>query len=335
MIRGPITYKDAGVDIDKANKTVKSIRKLVGKNSVRPGVIGTIGGFSGFFDARFKKMKNPVLAASADGVGTKLMLANLVGRHDTVGIDLVAMCANDIIACGAEPLFFLDYFATGKLDSATMLDVMRGVSRGCRQAGCTLIGGETAELPGLYKSGDYDMAGFCIGVVDKTKIIDGSNIKAKDVVLGIASSGPHSNGYSLIRKVFSKAELKNKFNNTLLKPTIIYVKPVLALLKKMRINGMAHITGGGFYDNIIRILPKGRAAVLNAHSWNAPAIFKIVQERSRLGNEQMYRTFNMGIGMVLILRREDALKARRILRRFRFKSYIIGEIVNSKRKVVI
>ncbi|MBL7069646.1 MAG: phosphoribosylformylglycinamidine cyclo-ligase [Candidatus Omnitrophica bacterium] len=330
-----MTYKDAGVDIDKANKAVKSIRRLITKDSIRPEVLGTIGGFSGFFDAGFKKMRNPVLAASTDGVGTKLMLANLIGRHDTVGIDLVAMCVNDIIACGAEPLFFLDYFATGKLDPITMLDVMKGVSRGCREAGCTLIGGETAELPGLYRSGDYDMAGFCIGVVDKKDIIDGSKIKAKDVVLGIASSGPHSNGYSLIRKVFSRAESKNKFNKILLKPTIIYVRPVLALRKKMKINGIAHITGGGFHDNILRILPKGRAAVLNAHSWNAPPIFKIIQKRSRLSNEEMYRTFNMGIGMALILRRKDALKAQKILRRFKLKSYIIGEIVKSKRMVVI
>lgn len=329
-----ITYRDAGVDIDKANRLIKSIRQFT-KKPIRSEVVGGIGGFSALFNASFKKIKKPVLATSTDGVGTKLMVANIAGRHDTVGIDLVAMCVNDIITCGAEPLFFLDYFATGRLEPVKMLEVMKGIWKGCKEAGCSLIGGETAELPGLYRDEDYDMAGFCVGVVDKRDIIDGSKIGAGDVVLGISSSGPHSNGYSLIRKVFSRLEIKDRFKNVLLRPTVIYVKPILALLKNIKINGIAHITGGGFYDNISRILPKGRAAVLNPHSWKVPHIFKIIQERSRLGKEEMYRTFNMGIGMVLILKRRDVLKTKHILKRFKLKSSIIGEVVKGKRQVII
>ncbi len=333
-MKRPITYKDAGVDIDKADGLVRSIKALT-KSTLRPEVLGKIGGFSGFFSAGFKGIKEPVLAASTDGVGTKLMLADIAGRHDTVGIDLVAMCVNDIVACGAEPLFFLDYFATGRLKRGLMLEVMKGILEGCRQAGCSLIGGETAELPGLYKNDDYDLAGFSIGVVDRKKIIDGSKISAGDLLLGISSSGPHSNGYSLIRKVFSKNEMKGRFRNALLKPTVIYVKPILALARKMEIRGIAHITGGGFYDNISRILPAGRAAVLNRRSWNVPRIFRIIQERSRLDYENMYRTFNMGIGMVLILKKRDTLKARSALMRFNLKSFILGEVVRGKKRVVI
>ncbi|MDB4349399.1 phosphoribosylformylglycinamidine cyclo-ligase [Omnitrophica bacterium] len=332
-----MTYKDAGVDIDKANRLVRSI-KLLNKKTLRQEAIGAIGGFSGFFNGRFKRMKEPVLTASTDGVGTKLIVANIVGRHDTVGIDLVAMCVNDIVSCGAEPLFFLDYFATGRLNSVRMLEVMKGILTGCKEAGCSLIGGETAELPGLYKDEDYDMAGFSVGVVDKNEIIDGSSIRAGDIVLGISSSGPHSNGYSLIRKVFSKREIKDKFKDALLKPTIIYVKPVLALLEKLKINGIAHITGGGFYDNIARILPKGCAVVLNPHSWNVPDIFRIIQERAGLNKENMYRTFNMGIGMAVILKRKDVKRAERILSRFKLQSAIIGEVAKGakgKRRVII
>lgn len=329
-----ITYKDAGVDIDKADKLVSSIKKLT-KATNRPGVLGNIGMFSAFFKANFRRMKEPVLAASTDGVGTKLMVANIAQKHNTIGIDLVAMCANDIIACGAEPLFFLDYFATGKLDDKKMLEVMQGILNGCKQAGCALIGGETAELPGLYKDEDYDMAGFCIGVVDRKKIIDGSKIKIGDVVLGIASSGPHSNGYSLIRKLFTPAEIKDKFKNTLLRPTVMYVKPVSALLKKIKINGIAHITGGGFYDNISRILPKGVAVVLNPSSWKPPRIFKAIQERASVDNKEMCRTFNMGIGMTLILKRKDAMKAKAILRSRKLKSFIIGEVVKGDKQVII
>jgi phosphoribosylformylglycinamidine cyclo-ligase len=331
---GMITYKDAGVDIDKANRFVKSLRQM-NKDSARRGAIGTIGGFSGLFSAKFKGMREPVLAASTDGIGTKLMVAETAEKHDTVGIDLVAMCVNDIIACGAQPLFFLDYFGTGRLNVAKMSEVMKGVLAGCKEADCNLLGGETAELPGLYKDEDYDMAGFCIGVVDRKKIIDGSRIRPGDVVLGIHSSGPHSNGYSLIRKVFSKREIKDNFRKDLLKPTIIYVKPILALTKKVKVNGIAHITGGGFYDNISRILPKGCAVVLSPHSWKVPDIFKIIQERAELSNREMYGTFNMGIGMAVILKRKDVKKAEKIFSRFKLQSTIIGEVSKGNKKVII
>lgn len=330
-----VTYKDAGVDIDQGNRLVKSIKLLNKKPIRKESNVGTIGGFSGFFDARFKRMKDPVLAAATDGVGTKLLLANIAGKHDTVGIDLVAMCVNDLIACGAEPLFFLDYFATGKLDSKKMLDVMKGILKGCRDAGCSLIGGETAELPGLYKSEDYDMAGFSVGVVDRKKMIDGSAVRPGDVVVGINSSGPHSNGYSLIRKVFSKNDIKEKFRDALLRPTVIYVKPVLAILKKIKISGIAHITGGGFYENIPRVLPKKCSVVLNPRSWKVPEIFKEIQVRTNLDDRNMYTTFNMGIGMVLILKRRDVKAAQNILSGFKLKSPIIGEVTKGNGKVII
>ncbi len=329
-----ITYKEAGVDIDKANKFVRSLKQM-NKNFAKQGVIGSIGGFSGLFSAKFKGMKEPVLASSTDGVGTKLIVAGIAGKHDTIGIDLVGMCVNDIIACGAKPLFFLDYFATGRLDLEKTFQVMKGILNGCKEAQCSLIGGETAELPGLYKDEDYDMAGFAIGVVDRSKIIDGTKIRVGDVVLGIESSGPHSNGYSLIRKVFSKGDIKGKYKKALLKPTIIYVKPVLALLDKVNINGIAHITGGGFYDNISRILPRGCSVVLSPHSWKVPDIFNIIQERSGLDKRNMYLTFNMGIGLVLVLKREHAKKAQKIIKRFGLKSAIMGEVTNGDRKVVI
>ena len=329
-----MTYKKAGVDIDKGNLLVESIKNLL-KNPARPEVLGSIGGFSGFFKPHWKRMKDPVLVASSDGVGTKLLLANIAEKHDTIGMDIVAMNVNDIIAAGAEPLFFLDYFACGKLDNQKALQVIKGINTGCRIAGASLLGGETAELPGLYNHSDYDLAGFCVGIVDRKKIINGSGIAKGDCVLGLCSSGPHSNGYSLIRKVFSKNEIKGKFKNTLLKPTRIYVKSVLSLIKSMDVKGVAHITGGGFYDNITRILPKGKAVVINPHSWSVPNIFKIIQERTSLDDQNMYRTFNMGIGMVLILRRGDVKTAQKILSGFKIPSFLIGEVVRGDRKVVI
>ncbi|MFH1752571.1 MAG: phosphoribosylformylglycinamidine cyclo-ligase [Candidatus Omnitrophota bacterium] len=329
-----MTYKKAGVDVDKANKLIRSLKSM-NKGLPKHGVIASIGGFSALFSAKFKGMKEPVLASSTDGVGTKLIVAETAGKHDTVGIDLVGMCVNDIIACGARPLFFLDYFATGRLNPVKMLRVVRGILKGCKEAGCSLIGGETAELPGLYKNEEYDMAGFCVGVVDRRNVIDGSKIRVGDVVLGIESSGPHSNGYSLIRKVFSTGDIKGRFKEALLKPTIIYVKPVLALLEKIKINGICHITGGGFYDNISRVLPKGCSVVLNPRSWKAPEIFSVIQERSRLDNRNMFFTFNMGIGLALILKREYAYKAQKIIKRFGLESTIIGEVTRGNRKVVI
>lgn len=329
-----IDYKKAGVDIDKANRLVKSI-KLLAKRIKRPEVPGSIGGFSGLFKPYWRKMKEPVLAASSDGVGTKLLAANMAGKHDTVGIDLVAMNVNDIITCGAEPLFFLDYFSCGSLDNQRAMEVIKGVLEGCRQAHCCLLGGETAELPGLYKKSDYDLAGFCVGIVDRKDIIDGSGIAKGDIVLGIASSGVHSNGFSLIRKIFSAYEIKTGFRKILLRPTKIYVKGVLALTNSIKVKGIAHITGGGFYDNIVRILPKGKAVVINPNSWLIPNIFRIIQTRSNLDNFNMYRTFNMGIGMVIILARKDLNPAQKILSRYGLRSYLIGEVVKGKRRVII
>ena len=329
-----ITYKKAGVDIDKANRFVEAIKALT-KKPIRPGPLGKIGGFSGFFKPRLKRMKEPLLVAATDGVGTKLLVAEIAGRHDTIGIDLVAMNTDDVVACGAEPLFFLDYFACGRLNDKKAVKIMKGILEGCRQAGVCLLGGETAEMPGVYRGEEYDLAGFCVGIVDRKKIIDGRGISAGDVILGIASSGMHSNGYSLARKVFSRQEMKGKFKNALLRPTKIYTKAMLAAIKSVNVKGIAHITGGGFYDNIIRILPKGKAVVINPKSWAVPQIFKIIKERARLNDYNMYRTFNMGVGMVLVIARKDVIKTRRILRRFGHNSYLIGEIVKGERKVVI
>lgn len=320
--------------MDKAARLVGSITKL-SRKSARAGVLGSIGGFGGFFKPQLKGMKEPVLTASSDGVGTKLIAANIAGKHDTIGIDLVAMNVNDIITCGAEPLFFLDYFACGKLDNKRAHDVMKGIVEGCRQARCALLGGETAELPGLYNDKDYDLGGFCVGIVDRKKIIDGSRVKEGDVVLGMASSGVHSNGFSLIRKVFSKSEMKHRFKSALLRPTKIYVKGILALIKSVDVKGVAHITGGGFYDNIVRALPKKKAVIINPHSWTIPNIFGLIQARTNLDKFNMYRTFNMGIGMVLIVARKDVKKSQGILSRLGFPSYLIGEVVKGERKVII
>ncbi|NQT46473.1 MAG: phosphoribosylformylglycinamidine cyclo-ligase [Candidatus Omnitrophica bacterium] len=329
-----MTYKKAGVNIDEANLFVKRIMPLIATTK-RRGVLGKIGGFGGLFDGRFEGIRNPILVSGTDGVGTKLLVAKELGKYDTVGIDLVAMCANDILTCGAEPLFFLDYFATGKLKRSMAIDVVKGIARGCRQAGCALIGGETAELPGMYKAGDFDLAGFCVGVVDKKKAIDGSGIKVGDRVIGIASSGLHSNGFSLIRKVFRQSELKTKYAASILKPTQIYVRPILSLVKKFNIKGISHITGGGFYDNIPRVLPKGKSVAICKNSWPVPSIFTQIQHRANIDALEMFRTFNMGIGMALIVRQKDAGKIGRLLRRFKLKSWVIGEVVRGKGEVII
>ena len=331
-----VDYKKAGVDVEAANRLVGSIKALNKKSGTsRPEAMGSIGGFSGLFKPRLGKMKEPVLVASSDGVGTKLIVANIAGKHDTIGIDLVAMNVNDLICCGAEPLFFLDYFACGKLDNSKTLEVIKGILKGCREAGATLLGGETAELPGLYNGNDYDLAGFSVGIVDKKEIINGSKITKGDVVLGIASSGLHSNGFSLVRKVFSTREMKGAFKNTLLRPTKIYVKGILETKKAIDIKGIAHITGGGFYDNIVRVLPKNKAVVINPNSWRIPDIFKIIQKRANLTNEKMYQTFNMGIGMILILSRKDASAAQKVLSRFKLNSCLIGEVVKGQKKVIV
>jgi len=330
-----LSYKKAGVDIDKANLFVRKIKPLIACTK-RPGWMGNVGAFAGFFRPDLAGYKDPLIVSSTDGVGTKLMIAKWAGIHDTVGIDLVAMNVNDCVACGAEPLVFLDYFATGKLSLKTSCSVLKGITDGCRLAGCALIGGETAELPGMYKPGEYDLAGFSVGIIDRKNIIDGSKIKKGDLILGLASSGVHSNGYSLVRKVFSKKELTTKLARTVLKPTAIYVKPVLGLLKKFKLHAIAHITGGGFYDNIKRLLPGDKKAAIYKGTWPVLPIFRLIQKRGNLKDAEMFRTFNMGIGMALIMPREEILAAQEYLRKkHALKSWIIGEILKGKKKVEV
>lgn len=327
-----VSYKSSGVDIDKADKLIKRVKGLVNTTRVK-GSMDSIGGFGGFFDPAKAGEKNPLLIASTDGVGTKLKIAQMAGKHGTIGIDLVAMCVNDILCSGAKPLFFLDYFACGKLDGRIWESVLKGIVKGCRDAGCALLGGETAEMPGMYKQGEYDLAGFAVGSVARKKVIDGSKIKPGDVLLGLASSGLHSNGYSLIRKIFSTKEAK-KNSTLLLKPTKIYVKPFLRVAEAVKVKGASNITGGGFYDNIPRMLPRGVKAVVKKGSWRVPTVFNLINKKAKISEKELYRTFNMGIGMVLALSRKDALKAEKILRtKFKLKSYIIGEIAKGKRSV--
>ena len=328
-----IDYKKAGVDIDRSNRFVKDITKLV-SGTRRPEVMGNIGGFSSFVKIP-KKYRNPVLVSSTDGVGTKLMIADYLGKHTTVGIDLVAMCVNDLIVTGAEPLFFLDYFATGRLNNKKAKDVIKGIVHGCKQAGCALVGGETAEMPGMYKGGQYDLAGFCVGVVERSRIIDGRSVKVGDKIIGIESSGAHSNGFSLIRKIFSKSELKDKVGKSVLTPTIVYVKPVLKLIQKINVKSMAHVTGGGFYDNIPRVLPQGNSALIYKGAWPVPGIFKTIQKKANLDDKKMYRTFNMGIGMVAVVDKRDVNKAHGIIKKSGLKSWTIGTVIKGKDEVVI
>jgi phosphoribosylformylglycinamidine cyclo-ligase len=329
-----VTYKKAGVDIDKANRLVGEIKKLIATTRIK-GSTGSIGGFGGLFDIARTGSKGPLLVASTDGVGTKLKIAQNANIHNTVGIDLVAMCVNDILCLGARPLFFLDYFAMGKLDGKVWKDVIKGIVKGCKEAGCELLGGESAEMPGMYVKGEYDLAGFSVGAVERKKIIDGSKIKPDDVLLGLASSGLHSNGFSLVRKIFSKREIKRN-QKLFLKPTIIYVKPVLEILRKATVKGIANITGGGFYDNIARVLPKNTKAAIQKGSWKIPAVFKLITENARIKEEELYRTFNMGVGMVLVLPQKDAEKTRLFLaKKFKLQSWIIGKVAKGKRGVEI
>ena len=328
-----IDYKKSGVDIDKANDLVKDIGRMV-KSTRRSEVICDVGGFSALTRIP-KKYKEPILVSSTDGVGTKLKLADILNRHDTIGIDLVAMSVNDVIVTGAEPLLFLDYFATGKLNNKKVREIIRGIVKGCKEAGCSLVGGETAEMPGMYKGEEYDLAGFCVGIVEKNKIIDGSSVNAGDIVIGIGSSGPHSNGFSLIRRIFTKSELKGKIGRALLTPTIIYVKPVLKLMKNIKIKSIAHITGGGFYDNIPRVVPSDKSVVIYKELWEAPPIFKVIQKKAGISDREMYRTFNMGIGMVLVVARKDVKKAHNIIRSLNLKSWTIGEIIKGNGEVII
>lgn len=334
-----LTYKKSGVDIKKAGLFKDQIKPLVRK-SFRKEVLKDIGSFGSFFRFPTGKYKDPVLVSSSDGVGTKLKIAILVNKHDTVGIDAVAMNVNDILCVGAESLFFLDYIACGKLEPGVLFDVVKGINNGCIQAGCSLIGGETAEMPGMYNEGDYDVAGFCVGVVERKNIIDGSKITVGDVVIGLGSNGLHSNGFSLVRKVLSKNELI-KMSNELLKPTRIYVKPVLSLLrlaikdKRLAIKGIAHITGGAFYNKIARIIPNNVDVVIDKHSWRVPQIFRLIQNKGNVPEDEMYRTFNMGIGMVLVVKPYNIPKIKSALEKFNLRSGIIGEVRRGKKQVKI
>jgi len=330
-----LSYKQAGVDIEAGEDLVNRI-KSVSKKTKRPEVLNDLGGFGALCSIP-KNIQEPILVAGTDGVGTKLRLAIDLEKHNTVGIDLVAMCVNDLIVQGAAPLFFLDYYATAKLDVDVAKSVVEGIGEGCLQANCSLIGGETAEMPGMYQTGDYDLAGFCVGVVDKKDIIDGSNVQIGDRLIAIASSGPHSNGYSLIRKVleFSKADLKQKINDKMLyqlliEPTKIYVKSILTLLENHTVNAIAHITGGGLLENIPRVLPEKTLAEINTSSWQWPEIFNWLQQQGNIAEEEMYRTFNCGVGMVLSVPNEDSNAIISVLNELGESAWDIGQIKSSE-----
>jgi phosphoribosylformylglycinamidine cyclo-ligase len=339
--RAPITYRDAGVDIDAGDELVERIKPRV-RRSMRPEVLGGIGGFGALVEVPLDRYRKPVLVSGTDGVGTKLRLAIDTRRHDGVGIDLVAMCVNDVIVQGAEPLFFLDYFASGKLDVDVGERVVAGIIEGCVQAGCALVGGETAEMPGMYHGADYDLAGFCVGVVEKDAIIDGSRTRAGDLVLGLPSSGPHSNGFSLIRKILqvAAADLEADVNGVrlidrLMAPTRIYVKPLLQLIREVTVHGVSHITGGGLVDNIPRVLPDGLEVVLNRGSWRREAVFDWLQREGKVADAEMYRVFNCGIGMTVQVSASDADRAISVLSAAGQEALIIGEVRAGTRGVVI
>jgi phosphoribosylformylglycinamidine cyclo-ligase len=334
MVMRKVTYKKAGVDIDAADRFIGLIKPLV-RSTSRPEVLGGIGGFSGLFRPRLAGMKKPVLVSSTDGVGTKLLIADMVKKYDTVGIDLVAMSVDDVVVPGAEPLFFLDYIAVGKVNSRMLADIVRGVVRGCRQARCALVGGETAELPGLYAPGKWDLAGFCVGLVDESKIIDGRTCRRGDAVIGLASSGLHSNGYSLARKVFKEREIKAGLWRELLRPTKIYCSAILDALKEVRIKSIAHITGGGFYDNIPRVIPEGYGVKIEKGSWPIPPIFRKIQLAGNVDEREMYRTLNMGVGMALVVSPADADRTISLFARRGFKAWTIGEVVRGRREVTL
>jgi phosphoribosylformylglycinamidine cyclo-ligase len=339
--RAPVTYAQAGVDIDAGEELVERIKPHV-KRSMRREVLGGIGGFGALVEVPLDRYRKPVLVSGTDGVGTKLRLAIDTRRHDTVGIDLVAMCVNDVVVQGAEPLFFLDYFATGKLDVGVGERLIAGIVEGCVQAGCALVGGETAEMPGMYHGEDYDLAGFCVGIVEKDAIIDGSATRAGDVVLGLPSSGPHSNGFSLIRKILevSGADLKTPLEGAslvdrLMTPTRIYVKPLLKLIAELPVHGLSHITGGGLVENIPRVLPDGLEVVLERKSWRREAVFDWLQRQGQVADTEMYRVFNCGIGMTVHLAARDVDRAIAVLRDQGQEALVIGEVRAGTRGVVI
>jgi len=339
--RAPVTYREAGVDIDAGEELVERIKPHV-KRSMRREVLGGIGGFGALVEVPLDRYRKPVLVSGTDGVGTKLRLAIDTRRHDTVGIDLVAMCVNDVVVQGAEPLFFLDYFATGKLDVGVGERLIAGIVDGCVQAGCALVGGETAEMPGMYHGEDYDLAGFCVGVVEKDAIIDGSATRAGDVVLGLPSSGPHSNGFSLIRKILqvAGADFKTSLDGVslidrLMAPTRIYVKPLLRLIADLPVHGLSHITGGGLVENIPRVLPDGLEVVLERKAWRREAVFDWLQRQGQVADAEMYRVFNCGIGMTIHLAPGNADRAVGILRGMGQEALVIGEVRTGTRGVVI
>jgi phosphoribosylformylglycinamidine cyclo-ligase len=330
-----LSYKDAGVDIDAGNALVDRIKGVV-KRTRRPEVMGGIGGFGALCELP-TKYKQPVLVSGTDGVGTKLRLAMDLKKHDTIGIDLVAMCVNDLIVQGGEPLFFLDYYATGKLDIDTAASVVTGIGEGCLLAGCSLIGGETAEMPGMYEGEDYDVAGFCVGVVEKEGVIDGTKVAAGDALIAVGSSGPHSNGYSLVRKIIevSNADLSKELEGKpvadhLIEPTKIYVKSTLKLIEQHDVHAISHITGGGFWENIPRVLPEGTKAVIDGKSWQWPAIFNWLQENGNVDTYEMYRTFNCGVGLVIALPKAQAAQAVELLNAEGENAWVIGEIANAE-----
>jgi phosphoribosylformylglycinamidine cyclo-ligase len=339
--RAPVTYRDAGVDIDAGEELVARIKPGV-RRSMRREVLGGIGGFGALVEVPLDRYRKPVLVSGTDGVGTKLRLAIDTGRHDTVGIDLVAMCVNDVVVQGAEPLFFLDYFATGKLVVDIGARVIAGIVDGCVQAGCALVGGETAEMPGMYHGDDYDLAGFCVGIVEKDAIIDGSRTVAGDIVLGLPSSGPHSNGFSMIRKILkvSGADLETDLDGValgdrLMAPTRIYVKALLKLVSALPVHGLSHITGGGLVDNIPRVIPDGLEVILERRAWRRESVFEWLQDAGRVADSEMYRVFNCGIGMTIHVAAKDADRAVSILREAGQEALVIGEVKSGTRGVVI
>lgn len=335
------SYKDAGVDIEKGNSFVQAIKPMV-ESTFRPEVLTKIGGFAGCASLNLERYKKPILVSSTDGVGTKLKIAFMMDRHDTIGIDLVAMCVNDIVVIGARPLFLLDYLATSKLDTEKATKVVSGIVKGCIEAECSLIGGETAEMPGFYKQGEYDLAGFVVGIVENAQLIDGSGVTVGDKLIGIASSGLHSNGYSLVRKLLLdryKMDLKERveeigagLGEELLRPTRIYVKTILNLTRDFNIGGMAHITGGGITGNLPRVIPKGCKAIVYRETWEVPSIFSFLKEKGKISEEEMLRTFNNGIGMILIVRPKEVEDILARLHSLGEKAFIIGEVGKTERE---
>lgn len=331
--RRPLTYRDAGVDIDAGNALVERIKPHA-RATMRPEVMGGLGGFGALFDLSRTSYREPVLVSGTDGVGTKLLLAQQLNRHDTIGIDLVAMCVNDVLVQGAEPLFFLDYFACGRLDVDVAADVIKGIAHGCEQAGCALVGGETAEMPDMYPDGKYDLAGFCVGIAEKSALLDGGRVKAGDMLIGVASSGPHSNGYSLIRRLVrdAGADLTEPMGDTtlgdaLMAPTRIYVRPLLDLIRRFDVSGIAHVTGGGLLENVVRVLPGDLGVHIERDAWPEPPVFDWLRRQGALDDREMLRTFNCGVGLVTIVRPADAERVREALAAAGLENWHIGSVV--------